>query len=1503
MNIMAIALAPLVVVFLLSACAFSWRFRCPGDHVDGFPCNGHGQCSNDNRCVCNEGWWSQSVDCSLRECKSGPAWASKPYALDKAHSSMECSNAGLCNRYTGICDCFDGFTGQACERLACEDNCSNRGECLTIYDLYRFRNYQNESVYTLWDKDKIQGCVCDYGYTGSKCDMKMCPKGVDPLSQHNGTHSIIIETSTPTGFNTGAFQGFGMYGKFRFTFNGKSFYFDANATVFSADDCANAFSKLPNIKSVTCSQSIQTEWGGGATYYVNFTSFPIIPYENNLWSHNGVPDIDSFYCDTSQVNVTTNRAYSNSVKEWPVTCAVSVKNYGGSVPKYDYCSNRGLCDFNTGECDCALDFYGVACNRYDPNPLIFNNTDIMRLESSDSAFTGTVLHLTDTMRGEEEAWNALLFEANEYTYDDNRTQMFAVNAYGDVQINGGIELNAIENQVAVQIADGGLMLQGGLTIDSGGMTIANDGAQLVMDTNLTVRDGLTVHSNGMSIYAGGLVVNSGGITIEDGGIVIPDCMTYASVDVQGKCYNPLGMTVGAGGMSIMTGGMVIDEHTDIVGGIFMERLIDLNGLTVNTGGLGITSGGMTVKEIGLVIDRYSEAYQGVTVIDGMTSSEYALNIDNGGVIIDAGGLSTTGGMTVSANGVTAAARTDVISEGLYIYKGGFSVQDTTLDVTGGLWSNGRLTIHDTGLRSTGGVLVSGGLVVTGGLSLKDSNLVVSMTDAVTVNGGLKVTGGLSLYAGAVNLGHAYYPGLQATGGISVKAGGIVSAAGLTVKAGGLTVASASYTNTIGSGGLAITDGITVSTGGITAGGGVSVVTDGITVTTGGVDIDGGLHTRDALVHTDQLLVTTTGVNILRGFNHSYGTTHIVKDGLQTTGRSYINNMGLVVTGGASIASTGIHTSDGLSVLSDGLILSSALSSEFGRHYISQFTAVDGVDISAGGASVKLTSSESISAQNFTISDGLWIEGDSSQGVMVTAGGVTIKDAGMRIHSHVLGTGVPTVKNGASVITLGGMTVTQHGMTVDLSDSVSASTKTQADEAVFQDGVTVHNTGVYVHAGGLKIGDVDQTDFTRRTGLWVTGAMTVYTEGIEITNPTFGSAGMEPSLDIQSGGIVVNAGVFKSTTGLSVEPTDDDPGIKVLDTGLTVTDGMTIYGNLGLISAAKFHIDDGLVITGGMTVSNVGMDVTGGVTVVDGLLHMERSGASNNLVSPSGITTAGGLSVTAGGLVVAQSESAVTGDGMTISAGGLTISAGVATVANEFSSSAIVNTWGGLGVSTDGFTITAGGLVIDDGHGTTQQGITISADGLVVGGTAQDVTFTDHGVDDNTRNTIYYSGTISASDRRLKQNVTYIASQNTKALDNVKALKGVYFNWNDEYYNVQKRTSSPRKISSESVDFKKYDKVRKAGLLAQDVASVVPEAILYIFNEAYLGVRYLSVLPTIIEAVKSLSRKFELLTTFFRTNTKQKQQRSRAEVEVYINRLKEKVTMLESKMHDIQERIQ
>lgn len=205
-------------------------FSCPND------CSFKGNCNIYNQCECFEGF--TDADCSRRLCPVGPAWTAPAIGIDMGHQEEECSNAGLCNRKLGTCECFDGFIGNACQRLACPAStegieCSGHGKCLSMENHAKERpnhgivSYGIDGKSTLshisflvdddiqselgstetetrswyqynevWDSSMIHGCVCDFPWTGYDCSQRECPRGDDPLTTGQRDEIQLIECNT-----------------------------------------------------------------------------------------------------------------------------------------------------------------------------------------------------------------------------------------------------------------------------------------------------------------------------------------------------------------------------------------------------------------------------------------------------------------------------------------------------------------------------------------------------------------------------------------------------------------------------------------------------------------------------------------------------------------------------------------------------------------------------------------------------------------------------------------------------------------------------------------------------------------------------------------------------------------------------------------------------------------------------------------------------------------------------------------------------------------------------------------------------------------------------------------------------------------------------------------------------------------------------------------------------------------------------------------------------------
>jgi len=185
-------------------------------------CLGRGSCDYcGERCLCYEKlgdgddtdkFGTRSIDCTLTNCPRGLGFSGMPVSATRAHFETECSNAGLCESQVGQCECFDGFTGIACERLACVDECNGHGQCLTMRAIAHLPealplSSATDVIYgttagqqsgAAWDFDSITGCVCDSAwpvglgagqrhlpqYFGPDCSLERCASGDDPATRN-----------------------------------------------------------------------------------------------------------------------------------------------------------------------------------------------------------------------------------------------------------------------------------------------------------------------------------------------------------------------------------------------------------------------------------------------------------------------------------------------------------------------------------------------------------------------------------------------------------------------------------------------------------------------------------------------------------------------------------------------------------------------------------------------------------------------------------------------------------------------------------------------------------------------------------------------------------------------------------------------------------------------------------------------------------------------------------------------------------------------------------------------------------------------------------------------------------------------------------------------------------------------------------------------------------------------------------------------------------------------
>lgn len=313
-------------------------------------CNGYGICGAWDRCTCFGSHADPNAeDCSQRVCPYGKS--SGKTTAGENHGYSECSDNGVCNRKTGLCECNDGFTGKACQRNECPSDCNGHGQCQTIETF--------DSTYSsLWDHDQTMVCKCDPGYEGPACERRMCPLGDDPLTLNiinpGETTYQQDEVQTITIGCTGTTPG--LAGPITIKFEDWTGQVHETHPIELSTikwlEVKEALQALPNNVVPSVTGSVVATSGTGVVITVTFSS------SDNAGTQ---PQLTIDYADKSAAGNQPNKAAATCDGTAIVSTAVTYDTPTVGSKESKVCSGRGICDSDLGTCTCFTGFYGYAC--------------------------------------------------------------------------------------------------------------------------------------------------------------------------------------------------------------------------------------------------------------------------------------------------------------------------------------------------------------------------------------------------------------------------------------------------------------------------------------------------------------------------------------------------------------------------------------------------------------------------------------------------------------------------------------------------------------------------------------------------------------------------------------------------------------------------------------------------------------------------------------------------------------------------------------------------------------------------------------------------------------------------------------------------------------------------------------------------------------------------------------------------------------------------------------
>ncbi len=466
----------------------------------------------------------------------------------------------------------------------CINWCNNRGYCTAASDGHY--------------------CVCDAGFTGDDCSQRMCPKSYDVLTLDNYPNRRTVRIMT--GIEGGELHA----GSYSFSFSGSSVDFNADSNKMTSEMCTQRLTQMKSFGDAICTREKANPDGTGS-YTIRINSFPLMPSENNMFTHTGNPSIGSFKCNmTATIGLGALSPYCSVID-------VETKD----LPEYKPCGGHGSCNSLTGVCQCMRGYHGLACTDID------DSKNIWEKSHDGPFFTGSLvqLHVNREQSNEFNYLHILDRDLNDVTTiqgDGRFTQ------YGEVESKEGYISNINEDGMSrLALSSHFVGMYAGeemISINAGG-DIITQGSLLIANNTLMAHDSLVTMVNAHV---------EGDLTV-DGSISMTDNDEFKIGDTYKLSNNGISMK-----FDDVTNGSLMSLQSTSKN--FDGTLFDIETTSTDATLFKAAVNGVTRLEIGS---------NGIFDAVGMKVRSGGVSIGAGGITIEGGGISVKGGLSVQSGGL------------------------------------------------------------------------------------------------------------------------------------------------------------------------------------------------------------------------------------------------------------------------------------------------------------------------------------------------------------------------------------------------------------------------------------------------------------------------------------------------------------------------------------------------------------------------------------------------------------------------------------------------------------------------------------------------------------------------------------------------------------------------------------------------------------------------------------------------------------------------------------